>query len=106
MTERDLIDIEAIKQLKARCCLLLDLQEWVALRARFTDDARFSVGSGDHHSPDAFVDDLRAHLTCESHVHVATMPIIELTGADSARGVWSFNDRGALGHSATACGRG
>ena len=43
-----LADIEAIKQLKARYCLLLDAQEWVDLRALFTDDARFSVGSGDY----------------------------------------------------------
>jgi hypothetical protein len=93
-----LADIEAIKQLKARYCLLLDAQEWEALRGLFTDDATFSVGSGDYPGPDAFVDRLRASLTGELHVHVAQMPIIELTGPDSARGLWSFSNRGALGH--------
>jgi hypothetical protein len=93
-----LADIEAIKQLKAHYCLLLDAQEWDDLRTLFTDDSRFSVGSGDYGDPDAFVDNLRDKLTGESHVHVASMPIIELTGPDSARGLWSFSNRGALGH--------
>jgi hypothetical protein len=96
--EQRLADLEAIKQLKARYCLLLDAQEWDALRALFTGDARFSVGSGDYGDPDAFVGNLRAALTGESHVHVAQMPIIELTGPDSARGLWTFSNRGALGH--------
>jgi hypothetical protein len=91
-------DIEAIKQLKARYCLLLDAQEWDDLRELFTDDCRFSVGSGDYDDPDAFVENLRAQLAGESHVHVATMPIVELTGPDAARGLWAFNNRGASGH--------
>lgn len=93
-----LADIEVIKQLKARYCLLLDAQEWDALRALFTDDASFSVGSGDYPDADAFVANLRKSLTGESHVHIAQMPIIELTGPDSARGLWTFSNRGALGH--------
>lgn len=93
-----LADIEAIKQLKARYCLLLDAQEWDDLRELFTDDATFSVGSGDYDDPDAFVENLRVNLTGESHVHVASMPIVELTTPDTARGLWSFNNRGALGH--------
>lgn len=93
-----LADIEAIKQLKARYCLLLDAQEWNGLRALFTDDASFSVGSGDYPSSDAFVAHLRASLAGESHVHVAQMPIIELTGPTSARGLWTFSNRGAVGH--------
>lgn len=97
-TLQDLSDLEAIKQLRARYCLLLDAQEWDGLRALFTDDCRFSVGSGDYDDPDAFVGNLRAALAGESHVHVASMPIIELTGPDSARGLWSFSNRGALGH--------
>jgi hypothetical protein len=93
-----LLDIESIKQLKARYCLLLDAQDFDALRELFTDDACFDVGSGSYPDPDAFVDNLRARLTGELHVHVAQMPIIELTGTDTARGLWSFSNRGALGH--------
>jgi hypothetical protein len=93
-----LADIEAIKQLKARYCLLLDAQEWDGLRALFTDEAVFSVGSGDYPDPDAFIANLAENLTGESHVHVLLNPIIELLGPDSARGLWAFNNRGALGH--------
>jgi hypothetical protein len=94
----ELPDLEQVKQLKARYCLLLDAQEWGELRALFTDDARFSVGSGEYSSPDAFVENLRANLAGELHVHVALMPIIEFTGEGSARGLWSFYNRSALGH--------
>jgi SnoaL-like domain len=89
-----LADIEAIKQLKARYCLLLDAQEWDGLRELFTDECTFSVGTGDYDDPDAFVENLRENLTGESHVHVAAMPIVELTGPDSAPRA----ERGAAGH--------
>jgi SnoaL-like domain len=98
MTLDDFIAIEQIKQLKARYCLLLDAQEWTSLAALFTPDARFSVGSGDYTSTAAFIENLEASLSGESHVHTAHMPIIELVSADSARGLWSFSNRDALGH--------
>jgi hypothetical protein len=98
MDVAQLADIEAIKQLKARYCLLLDAQEWDALLALFTTDAHFLVGSGEYDGAPAFIDNLRVNLAGESHVHTAQMPIIELTGADAARGLWSFSNRGALGH--------
>jgi SnoaL-like domain len=95
---RELADIEQIKQLKARYCLLLDAQEWAELERLFIADARFEVGSGSYLSASAFVENLRANLAGESHVHIAQMPILELTGPDSARGLWTFSNRGALGH--------
>lgn len=98
MTFDDLLDLEAIRQLKARYCLLLDAQRWDELRALFTDDATFSVGSGDYESPDAFVDNLRRSLSGELHAHVAQMPLIEKTGLDEARALWIFTNRGAIGH--------
>jgi hypothetical protein len=98
VTPEDLVAIEQIKQLKARYCLLLDAQEWEALAGLFVPDARFTVGSGAYSSAQAFIENLRANLSGELHVHVAQMPIIQLTGPDSARGLWSFSNRGALGH--------
>ena len=95
---RRLLELEEIKQLRARYCLLLDAQAWDALRALFTDDCRFEVGSGSYSNPDDFVANLREHLTGESHVHVVSMPVIEHTGPDTARGFWAFSNRGALGH--------
>ena len=95
---QDLLDHKAIEQLKARYALLLDAQEWGPLRQLFVDDATFSVGSGDYTSPDAFLGALEKNLTGELHIHIAQMPIIEKTGPDSARGFWSFVNRGASGH--------
>jgi hypothetical protein len=97
-TVQMLEDIERIKQLKARYCLLLDAQEWDRLSELFTPDAHFVVGSGEYDTTQAFVENLRNQLAGESHVHVAQMPIIELTGPGTARGLWSFSNRGALGH--------
>ena len=98
MDALQLAHMEAIKQLKARYCLLLDAQRWDDLLTLFVPDAHFSVGSGDYSSAAAFIDNLRVNLAGESHVHVAQMPIIEITGPDTARGLWSFLIRGALGH--------
>jgi hypothetical protein len=92
-----LLDIEAIKQLKARYCLLLDAQEWDELRRLFVDDARADVSSGSYTRADDFVDALRRGLTGNSHVHFAQMPIVEVDG-DKGRGLWGFSNRGALGH--------
>ena len=92
-----LLDLEAIRQLKARYCLLLDAQEWEELRRLFVDDTRANVSSGSYETADDFVGALRRGLTGDSHVHFAQMPIIEVDG-DAARGLWGFSNRGALGH--------
>jgi hypothetical protein len=94
----ELTALEDIRRLKARYTLLLDAQEWDRLRELFTDDCRFSVGSGDYGRPEDFIDNLRVNLAGDSHVHVASMPLIELTSPTTARALWSFNNRGALGH--------
>ena len=93
-----LLDIEAVKCLKGRYCLLSDAHAWDALRALFTENARFSTSSGEYVDARSFVEHLRAVLYDVSHVHVAEMPIIELTGENTARGLWCLSNRGALGH--------
>ena len=98
MTLQDLIDLEAIRQLRARYCLLLDALAWEDFETLFTPDCRFSVGSGDYEGAPAFVAALSKNLAGELHVHVAQMPILEITGPGKAKGFWSFNNRGALGH--------
>ncbi|SRR6266851_2039211 len=93
-----LLDIEEIKQLKARYCLLLDTHDWDQFRTLFTDDLNAEVGSGNYSTADAFVQRLRGALSDESHAHFAYMPIIEITGEGAARGLWAFSNRSALGH--------
>jgi hypothetical protein len=98
---RQLLDIEAIKQLKARYALLLDAKRWSDWRLLFTDDARFE---GVAVPPDADADSFVAAVgeLCESrtaymHHHCHT-PIIELTSATTARGLWALAGEHGPGH--------
>lgn len=90
-------DIEAIKQLKARYCRLLDTKDWGEWRNLFTDDfvsdTRQSGGkiiSG----ADEFVAFLQRTLGKPSQptVHQVHAPEIELTSPSTATGIWALND--------------
>jgi hypothetical protein len=88
-----LLDIEAIKQLKARYFALMDLKHWAEWRALFCDDARFAgTLQPPDASPDDFVDGVRVFLTGVLSVHQGHMPLIEHTGPDTARGLWAMYD--------------
>jgi hypothetical protein len=90
---QELRDIEEIKQLKARYFFLMDTKRWDEWRQCFTDDARFAGTLQDPDAgPDAFVDGVRALLDDVLSVHQGHMPAIELTGPDTARGVWAMYD--------------
>ncbi len=97
MTDDDavqrLLDIEAIKQLKAKYFLYMDTKQWDAWRDLFTLDL---VIEGTKQAPDAtrdtFVDGVRDALTGVRTCHQGHMPIIELIGAGEARGVWAMWD--------------
>lgn len=102
-----LLDIEAIKQLKARYCRHLDLREWDQLRSLFTDDAEVESPSsrlpGAKPGVDGFVEILarlqegrdEAYGNAEASpgpvrtgIHHSHLPEIEITGKDTARGIW------------------
>lgn len=93
----ELLEIEAIKRLKARYCRLLDTKQWDAWRALFADDfvsdtsssgGRVIVGADD------FVAFVRRNLGKPSQptVHQVHAPEIEVTGPTEARAVWALND--------------
>ena len=92
-----LMEIEAIKQLKARYCRLLDTKDWLAWRELFTDDFRSDtrpVSGRLIEGGDAFVAYVsgllgRANLATVHQVHA---PEIELTSATTAHGVWALED--------------
>jgi hypothetical protein len=88
-----LLDLEAIKQLKAKYFLYLDTKQWEAWRELFTTDLQVE---GTRQRPDAgrdeFVDGVRDVLTGVKTCHQGHMPIIEFTGEDTARGVWAMWD--------------
>ena len=92
-----LLDIEAIKQLKARYFRHIDTKQWDDLKALFTADARWSVDGGSGHYEWDAPEDFIAHVSkslggAAVSVHQGHMPEIELIDAASARGIWAMFD--------------
>ncbi|HEX2214515.1 MAG TPA: nuclear transport factor 2 family protein [Mycobacterium sp.] len=95
MTEADLVEVEAIKQLKARYCRLLDTKQWDAWRAIFTDDFvsdTSEAGGKVIDGADEFVAFTRKSLRNQATVHQVHAPEIEITSPTTARGVWALED--------------
>jgi hypothetical protein len=95
VTEAELVEIESIKQLKARYCRLLDTKDWSAWRAIFTDDFlsdTSEAGGKVIEGADEFVAFTRRSLRNQATVHQVHAPEIEVTSATTARGVWALED--------------
>lgn len=92
----DLQELEAIKRLKYRYLRCLDQKLWDELADCFTADARSSYGGGRYafEGRDAIMDFLRKAMGAPSFLssHRAHHPEIELTGPDTATGVWALED--------------
>lgn len=90
-------DIEAIKQLKARYCRLLDTKQWDAWKDVFTEDfvSDTSEASGKVvKGRDEFIAFVRGTLgqPFQTSAHQVAMPEIELTGNGTAKGIWALED--------------
>jgi uncharacterized protein (TIGR02246 family) len=87
-------DIEAIKRVKARYFRCLDTRDWEGWGRVFAADAVLEVPEADvvEHGRDAIVASVSAALTGATTVHHGHMPEIELTGPDTARGIWAMFD--------------
>ncbi len=96
MTPEDLVEIEAIKQLKYRYARLLDTKDFDALSDLFVDEATASYSGGQlsYDGRDAIIGFLRSALGSTSMLtsHLVGQPEIELTGPDSATGRWALQD--------------
>jgi hypothetical protein len=93
----DLVDIEALKQLKARYCRLLDAKDWQAWRQIFTDDFvsdTSKAGGKVIHGADDFVAFTRGNLKKPSQAtaHQVHAPELELNSPTTARGIWALED--------------
>jgi uncharacterized protein (TIGR02246 family) len=90
----DLDDIEAIKRLKARYFRTLDTQDWEGFGLVFTEDAVLDVPEVDSVSEgrEAIVAMVSSSLAKARTVHHGHMPEIQLTGPDTARGIWAMQD--------------
>lgn len=89
-----LLDVEAIKQLKARYFRFLDTKQWDEWGTVFAADVRMEVPEADVEldGRDAVVSSVSAALAGARTVHHGHMPEIEITGPDTARGIWAMFD--------------
>jgi SnoaL-like domain len=90
-----LLEIEAIKQLKARYCRLLDTKDWQGWRGLFSDDFlsdTSQAGGKVIRGADEFVAFTRKGLRNQATVHQVHAPEIELMSPTTARGVWALED--------------
>jgi hypothetical protein len=90
-------EVEALKQLKARYCRLLDAKDWTAWRQIFTDDFvsdTSKAGGKVIEGADEFVAFTRRNLAKPSQVtaHQVHSPELELTSPTTARGIWALED--------------
>jgi hypothetical protein len=107
---RQLLDIEGIKQLKARYFRFFDAKDWDGFVSVLSDDLRFTFVQADlaHYPPDyaAFVtpegdltldrDHLMSWLTVASApyetLHHGHMPEVTITGPERATAIWRITD--------------
>lgn len=88
-------DIEAIKQLKARYCRLMDTKDWDAYRELFADDVVMDTtesGGGIIVGADDFLAFLTAAIGDALTVHQCHTPEIEISAPTTASGVWAMED--------------
>lgn len=92
-----LLDIEAIRAVKARYCRMLDTKDWGGFAALFTEDAVMDVSQDTGNPPimgiPALLDQVKFAVINAATSHQVHTPEITLTGPDSADGVWAMQDR-------------
>jgi uncharacterized protein (TIGR02246 family) len=92
---KEMMEMERIKQLKARYFRTMDSKDWKAMRQVFTDDVVMDTtdsGGNVIEGADAFMDFLEPTLRDAVTVHHGHMPEIEVTSDTTARGVWALQD--------------
>ena len=88
----ELRDIEAIKQLKSRYIRMVDTQDWDGWRETMAEDIVQVTDMGVVGGREQIIAAVSEGLAGGSIVHHTNAPEIELTGDDSARGVWATED--------------
>jgi len=89
---QELLDLEAIKKLKAGYCRLVDAKDWDGFRKLFTDAASFQVIDFDPiNGADAFVTYVREHVG-ERTAHHVHNPEITIDSPTEAHGTWALAD--------------
>jgi len=95
MQPEDLVEIERIRQLKARYVLLMDQKRWSEWAQVFCEDVVIDTTQDAApvlHGRQAFLDFLPPILEGVKTVHHGHSPLIEITGPDTASGTWAMED--------------
>ena len=89
-----LIALEAIRQLKARYCRMIDTKQWVELEKLFTPDTKFDgfTSAPEGTDPSTFVTRIAERFESAITIHHVQAPEIKLISSKKARGVWSMMD--------------
>lgn len=87
-----LVDIEAIKQLRGRYSRAVDTKDWDVFAASLAEDARLTADSGTNEGRESIVAMVSRALGTATTVHHQHTPEIEITGADTATGIWAMQD--------------
>ncbi|HTR70174.1 MAG TPA: nuclear transport factor 2 family protein [Mycobacteriales bacterium] len=89
-----LVAIEEIKALKARYFRCIDHKDWDGFAGVFSSDCVLEVPEAalTLRGPTEIVASVSAALANARSVHHGHMPEIEVTGPDTARGVWAMED--------------
>jgi hypothetical protein len=87
-----LVDIEEIRQLKARYFRGLDLKDWAMWADVFTADAHIEADGYPFDGPEALIAGMKVFLDGVRTVHHGFMPEIPITGPDEATGIWAMRD--------------
>ena len=94
--ENSLLEIERIKQLKARYFRFVDTKAWADWRGVFTDDMRLYREGPNGPEPAMTADELVSHVSAlladAITVHHGHAPEIKLTSPTTATGVWAMFD--------------
>ncbi len=95
MTPEQLVEIEEIKQLKARYFRLMDTKQWKMWAQVFTEDAVLQWGPNDGDvftTRDQIVKGVSHVLREATTCHHGHMPEIAIEGSERARGIWAMYD--------------
>jgi hypothetical protein len=104
-----LTEIEAIKQLKARYCRLLDTKQWAEYRELFTDgfvSDTSAAGGFRIAGADEFVAFLQRTLGRRATSHQVHNPEVTLTSETAAHGIWALHDVVGIARGTTLVGYG
>ena len=89
---REILDREAIKELKARYWRFVDAKDWAGFRGVFTDDVHVEIVNLEPiDGADAFVAYVRAAVGART-VHHGHTPELTIDGPSEAHGTWALAD--------------